>query len=197
MGTMSSTCKFQYIFQKNIQCIWWCTTLSNDLRQPQWPSFFKALGWGVGGVAHATRPPPPSVASRLRCAQLVAPNIFMTQLFPPPPPFSLEMTPISLGRWYQRSWSWLNSEISSMEIRLQSHYFMEKIRRGYRGRQERQVCVCGVFFGEPNPAMVRWVVGLILHGGPISYFSFQPVLHDWCNKGRGMCYPVCGMIHIK
>ena len=26
---------------------------------------------------------------------------------------------------------------------------------------------------------------------------FQPVLHDWCNKGRGMCYPVCGMVHIK
>ena len=25
---------------------------------------------------------------------------------------------------------------------------------------------------------------------PLSYFSFQPVLHDWCNKGRGMCYPV-------
>ena len=31
----------------------------------------------------------------------------------------------------------------------------------------------------------------------LSYFSFQPVLHDWCNKGRGMCYPVCGMMHIK
>ena len=27
--------------------------------------------------------------------------------------------------------------------------------------------------------------------------SFQPVLHDWCNKDRGMCYPVCGMVHIK
>ena len=25
---------------------------------------------------------------------------------------------------------------------------------------------------------------------PLSYFSFQPVLHDWCNKGRGVCYPV-------
>ena len=25
----------------------------------------------------------------------------------------------------------------------------------------------------------------------------KPVLHDWCNKGRGMCYPVCGMVHIK
>ena len=21
--------------------------------------------------------------------------------------------------------------------------------------------------------------------------------YDWCNKGRGMCYPVCGMVHIK
>ena len=28
-------------------------------------------------------------------------------------------------------------------------------------------------------------------------FSFQPVLHDWCNKGRCICYPVCGMVHIK
>ena len=32
---------------------------------------------------------------------------------------------------------------------------------------------------------------------PLSYFSFQPVLHDWCNKGRGVCYPVYGMVHIK
>ena len=32
---------------------------------------------------------------------------------------------------------------------------------------------------------------------PLSYFSFQPVLYDWCNKGCGMCYPVCGMMHIK
>ena len=40
--------------------------------------------------------------------------------------------------------------------------------------------------------------GSILHGvDPLSYFSFQPVLHDWCDKGHGMCYPVCGMVHIK
>ena len=46
--------------------------------------------------------------------------------------------------------------------------------------------------------MVRWVVGSILHGvDPLSYFSFQPVLHDWCNKGHGMCYPVYGIMHIK
>ena len=30
----------------------------------------------------------------------------------------------------------------------------------------------------------------------LSYFLFQPVLHNWCNKGHGMCYPVCGMVHI-
>ena len=41
---------------------------------------------------------------------------------------------------------------------------------------------------------VRNVTGKV---DPLSYFSFQPVLHDWCNKGRGMCYPVCGMVHIK
>ena len=46
--------------------------------------------------------------------------------------------------------------------------------------------------------MMRWVVGSILHGvDPLSYFSFQPVRHDWSNKGRGMCYPVCGMVNIK
>ena len=39
---------------------------------------------------------------------------------------------------------------------------------------------------------------MILHGvDPLSYFSFQSVLHNWCNKGRGMCYYVCGMVYIK
>ena len=28
-------------------------------------------------------------------------------------------------------------------------------------------------------------------GGPIELFQ------DWCTKGRGMCYPVSGMVHIK
>ena len=32
---------------------------------------------------------------------------------------------------------------------------------------------------------------------PLSHLLFQPVLHDWINKGCGMCYPVCGMIDIK
>ena len=46
--------------------------------------------------------------------------------------------------------------------------------------------------------MVRLVVRSIIHGvDPLSYFSFQPVLHDWCNKGHGMYYPVCVVMHIK
>ena len=31
----------------------------------------------------------------------------------------------------------------------------------------------------------------------LSYFSFQLVLHNWYNKGCGMCCPVCGIVHIK
>ena len=65
----------------------------------------------------------------------------------------------------------------------------------YRGL----ILQCGLYFSRPQRSLVvRWVVGSILHGvDPLSYFSFQPVLHDWCNKGHGMCYPVCGMVHIK
>ena len=32
---------------------------------------------------------------------------------------------------------------------------------------------------------------------PLSYFSFHPVLHDWCDKGSGMYYPFFGIVHIK
>ena len=32
---------------------------------------------------------------------------------------------------------------------------------------------------------------------PLSYFSFQPVIYNWYNKGWGMCCPVYGMVIIK
>ena len=32
---------------------------------------------------------------------------------------------------------------------------------------------------------------------PLSYFLFQPLLHDWCKKSHDISYPVCGMVHIK
>ena len=47
-----------------------------------------------------------------------------------------------------------------------------------------------------------WVKTLFVHvkhltEWPVLKFSFQPVLHDWCNKSRDMCYPVCAVMHIK
>ena len=32
---------------------------------------------------------------------------------------------------------------------------------------------------------------------PLSYLSFSPMLHNWCNKGRTVYYPVCRLLHIK
>ena len=32
---------------------------------------------------------------------------------------------------------------------------------------------------------------------PMKYVLFPPVLHDWYTKGHGMCYLVCGVMHIK
>ena len=44
--------------------------------------------------------------------------------------------------------------------------------------------------------MVRLVVGSNLHCGHIEPILVL-LLQDWCNKGCGMCYPVCGMMHLK
>ena len=43
----------------------------------------------------------------------------------------------------------------------------------------------------------KWVKMLKIYRYILSYFSFQPVLHDWCNKGCGMCYTICGVVNIK
>ena len=48
----------------------------------------------------------------------------------------------------------------------------------------------------PNRRIDSLCRGVVKHS-LIHSSSFQPVLHDWCNKGRGICYPVCGMVHIK
>ena len=43
---------------------------------------------------------------------------------------------------------------------------------------------------------VQRVIRSIPHGGHIQLF-LVPVLHNWCNKGGFMYYPICGMVHIK
>ena len=49
----------------------------------------------------------------------------------------------------------------------------------------------------PPPHSYATVALLFNYMHSFHYFSFQLVLHDWCNKGCCMCYPVCGMVHIK
>ena len=50
------------------------------------------------------------------------------------------------------------------------------------------------------PPLKRSVVGSILLSGPscsLGYFPFQPVVHNWFLKGRGMYCSVYGKLHIK
>ena len=47
------------------------------------------------------------------------------------------------------------------------------------------------------PLIAHVSLGQFLLVDPLRYFWFQPVLYNWCNKGCGMCYPVCGMVHLK
>ena len=35
------------------------------------------------------------------------------------------------------------------------------------------------------------IVNAAINWFPSFVDMFQPVLHDWCNKDRGMCNPVC------
>ena len=72
-----------------------------------------------------------------------------------------------------------------------------------RQKWHQSCCVVSELIGHNDIVTSICVDGKLLISArcytlyPLSYFSFQPVLHDWCNKGRGMCYPVCGMVHIK
>ena len=65
------------------------------------------------------------------------------------------------------------------------------------------LCCCCCCFSRCFLSVVVLVLkaSFLLQGAkcldPLSYFSFHPVLQDWINKGRRVCYPVCRMVHIK
>ena len=54
--------------------------------------------------------------------------------------------------------------------------------RSYHGATSRSDC-----YGHYSIITLLWTY----------WAMFQQLLHDWHNKGCGMCYPICGMIHIK
>ena len=102
-----------------------------------------------------------------------------------------------------------NDALNTFYLRLYGVRHMVKIAReethcrrmGYSFRLTARVLLYAPSHRQDNTyhcLMVRWVIRSILHGvDPLSYCSFQPVLHDWCNKGCGMYNPVYGMVHIK
>ena len=63
-----------------------------------------------------------------------------------------------------------------------------RYHRGHHTRYVKPIIRCYLFL---------YNLFVIVFVSDHTCFSFQPVLHDWCNKGRGMCYPVYRMMHIK
>ena len=45
--------------------------------------------------------------------------------------------------------------------------------------------------------MVRWIVIPILHGGHIELFLVPASAPRLVSQRPGMCYPACGVVHIK
>ena len=78
--------------------------------------------------------------------------------------------------------------ITSIGVISSNYHIVEPVFSGLGG------CFFLFFFFFFN--IIRYVIVAYFHIS-FFFFSFQPVLHDWCNKGRGMCYHVCGMVHIK
>ena len=63
------------------------------------------------------------------------------------------------------------------------------------------ISVINIFAASSAEFVYIWgltsMVEHLLKVDPFNYFTLQPILHNWYNKGFGMCYPVCGMVHIK
>ena len=110
-----------------------------------------------------------------------------------------------LKKYYVKQMTWLENTLNV--VRMFVFVFLNICMIGMLSKEVCTLIVCVLPYyvwrpgrsSEVEPSlMVRWVVRSILHGvDPLSYVSFQPVLHDWCNKGLGMCYPVWLMVHIK
>ena len=99
--------------------------------------------------------------------------------------------------WSVRECDGLGNELGSMG---KPKYLIKDNDLGERGESALTNCV-PTDNGEIAVSADCKVTMFLLNRYTFLYilkiFSFQPVLHDWCNKGRGMCYLVCGTVHIK
>ena len=73
-------------------------------------------------------------------------------------------------------------------IPVVEHWLEQEIAQWVHPMKDRSLCGKNICDGLSDQSFIV---------DPLNHFLFQPVLHNWCNKGHGMCYPVCGMVHIK
>ena len=121
----------------------------------------------------------------------------------------------TMGRWINPSWVTFEKGVNIKEICWNLNNIWVSLSRwvGAMGRRidpswvtfEKSVNIKEICWNLNNirvslsrvSEMVQWIFRSIVHSGRIGLFLVQPVLHDWFNKGCGMCYPVCVMVHIK
>ena len=90
--------------------------------------------------------------------------------------------------------AWLNLQLSTMMDLVSVCASLSPVDYSIQG-QFHLGAKCSSVVG--HLFMVQWVVGLILHGGPIEPFIIPAIVHNWHSKGFSMCCPVRGMVHIK
>ena len=121
------------------------------------------------------------------CRLVKSPGVCITMSSPPPPPPQCVEWPAKYPTDIHVSWTSSKNPNTEQRHSDGSVWLLSAHALLYLGYLRHSVA-----------QWRTWVVRSILHGvDPLSYFSYQPVLQDWCNKGRGMYYPVCGMMHIK
>ena len=92
-------------------------------------------------------------------------------------------------RWPTASWA----NVVTTELHLAPSLMKA---RSHSSRNGFDICLIQEGERDVAPLKERSLMDRSFMVDALSYFSFQPVLHDWCNKGRGMCYFVCGIVHI-
>ena len=80
-----------------------------------------------------------------------------------------------------------NNLVNESNICSNNIYFISLDFKGERCRSVVRAFAHGAMGRRVDPS---W-------SGPIELFLVPASAPRLCNKGRGMCYPVCGMVHIK
>ena len=96
-----------------------------------------------------------------------------------------------------QSWStgWNEKQLNGFTMKDRSddpsHHERTLLPRSYISLPVGRCEALSSFSLDALNTVYSWLYGITGHMvNNHMYFSFHPVLHNWCNKGHGMCYPV-------